>query len=59
MTIDDRTQELLALRIGMLLIQSARLQAENEALAAVKATAGDGATVASGGAEQRTGQEPT
>lgn len=38
-TLDDRTQELLALRMGMLLIGNARLQAENEALQRAAAVA--------------------
>lgn len=38
-TIDERTQELIALRAGSLLIANARLQAENESLAAANAKA--------------------
>lgn len=58
MTIDERTQELIAQRLGMLILGSARLQAEVEALqAAAAAKAGGGVSGAPSGAEQRTGQE--
>jgi len=58
MTIDERTQQILAERIGMSLIASARLQAENEALRAAAAVqAGGGGTGAARVAEQPTGQD--
>ena len=52
MTTDERTQQILAERIGMLLIGSARLQAELEAVQVAAATerrgTGDGARGADG-----------
>lgn len=60
MNMDERTQELIALRLGMLMLGSARLQAENEALrAAAAAQAGGGAAGVPSGTEQRTGQDVT
>lgn len=50
-TVDERTQEILALRLGMALIGSARLQAENEALQAAAAVKEHGKSDAPTGAE--------
>lgn len=58
MQMDERTQELIAVKLGMALIAASRLQAENEALrAAAAAQAENGASGVSGGTEQRTGQD--
>lgn len=56
MTIDERTQEIVMLKLGALVLSTARMQAELEAAAAVNAKPSNGAQGAGVSAEKTDGQ---